>query len=49
MLSADIAYTEFTNFSCRQLINLDFCFNAYALFVCLVLKHRLQDDYATVL
>jgi len=48
-LSARTSYTEFTNYCCRLLINLDFCFEACALCVCLVQKHRLQDVYATVL
>jgi len=43
------AYTEFTNYCCRLLINLDFCFKACAPCVRLVQKHRLQDVYATVL
>jgi len=42
------AYTEITNYCCRLLINLDFCFKAHALGVCLMQKHRLQDVYATV-
>ena len=43
-----IAYTEFTNYCCRLLISLEFCFKACA-GVRLVQKHRLQDVYATVL
>ena len=43
------AYTEFTNYCCRLLINLDFCFKACALCVHPVQKHWLQDVYATLL
>jgi len=43
-----LAYTEFTNYCCRLLISLEFCFKACTLGVCLMQKHRLQDVYATV-
>ena len=38
MLSAYTAYTEFTNYCCRLLISLEFCFKACALGVRLVQK-----------
>jgi len=44
-----LAYTEFKNYYCRVLIKLDLCFEACALCVRLVQKHRLQDVYTTVL
>ena len=49
MLSAYTAYTKFTDYCCRLLISLEFCFKACALGVRHVQKHRRQDIYATVL
>jgi len=48
-LSACTAYTEFTNYCCRLLISLEFCFKACALGVRLVQKRRLQDVYVSPL
>jgi len=39
---------NFTNYCCRLLISLDFCFKACALCVHFVQKHRLQAVHATV-
>ena len=49
MLSAYTVYTEFTNYCCRLLISLEFCFKVCALGVRFVQKCRLQDVYTTVL